>query len=158
MTYLKNIFKLILIIALRNFRAKYKLLTNLLYVSAGALIDNNENILIAKRPNNKCEAGKWEFPGGKIISGESPEEALIREFSEELSIKVKKECLAPLTFATCDKKEFILVIFLFVCRVWEGNVASAEGQELKWVAVNRLRQFSMPKVNDSLIAMMFDYL
>ena len=91
-------------------------------VSAVALVDKDSRILIAKRPSGKSMAGLWEFPGGKVEFGETPEQALVRELSEELDIKTWNSCLAPLTFASHSYEEFHLLMPLFICRKWEGII------------------------------------
>ncbi len=123
----------------------------ILLVVAVALIDADDRVLIAQRPEGKALAGLWEFPGGKIDAGERPEEALIRELHEELGISVKEACLAPLTFASYAYPEFHLLMPLYVCRRWEGFVQSREGQALKWVRPRDLRQYPMPPADEPLI-------
>ena len=123
----------------------------ILLVVAVALIDADDRVLIAQRPEGKALAGLWEFPGGKIDAGERPEEALIRELAEELGITVKEACLAPLTFASYAYPEFHLLMPLYVCRRWEGFVQSREGQALKWVRARDLRQYPMPPADEPLI-------
>ena len=123
----------------------------ILLVVAVALIDADDRVLIAQRPEGKALAGLWEFPGGKIDAGERPEAALIRELQEELGITVKEACLAPLTFASYAYPEFHLLMPLYVCRRWEGFVQSREGQALKWVRARELRQYPMPPADEPLI-------
>ena len=123
----------------------------ILLVVAVALIDADDRVLIAQRPEGKALAGLWEFPGGKIDQGERPEEALIRELREELGITVKEACLAPLTFASYAYPEFHLLMPLYVCRRWEGFVQSREGQALKWVRAKDLREYPMPPADEPLI-------
>ena len=123
----------------------------ILLVVAVALIDADDRVLIAQRPEGKALAGLWEFPGGKIDAGERPEAALIRELQEELGIKVKEPCLAPLTFASYAYPEFHLLMPLYVCRRWEGFVQSREGQALKWVRARELREYPMPPADEPLI-------
>ena len=123
----------------------------ILVVVAVALIDADDRVLIAQRPEGKALAGLWEFPGGKIDQGERPEAALIRELAEELGITVKEACLAPLTFASYAYPEFHLLMPLYVCRRWEGFVQSREGQALKWVRARELRQYPMPPADEPLI-------
>ena len=123
----------------------------ILLVVAVALIDADDRVLIAQRPEGKALAGLWEFPGGKIDAGERPEEALIRELREELGIAVKEACLAPLTFASYAYPEFHLLMPLYVCRRWEGFVQSREGQALKWVRARDLREYPMPPADEPLI-------
>ena len=124
---------------------------NLVLVAACALIDPDGRVLIAQRPEGKAMAGLWEFPGGKVEAGERPEESLIRELKEELGIVVNEECLAPLTFASHRYPGFDLLMPLYVCRRWEGIVAAREGQKLKWVRPNDLRNYSMPPADEPLI-------
>lgn len=123
----------------------------ILLVVAVALIDADNRVLIAQRPEGKALAGLWEFPGGKLEPGERPEESLIRELKEELGIDVKEACLAPLTFASHAYPDFHLLMPLFICRRWEGTVASQEGQALKWVRPNQLRDYPMPPADAPLI-------
>ena len=123
----------------------------ILLVVAVALIDADDRVLIAQRPEGKALAGLWEFPGGKIDQGERPEAALIRELQEELGITVKEACLAPLTFASYAYPEFHLLMPLYVCRRWEGFMQSREGQALKWVRARDLRQYPMPPADEPLI-------
>ena len=123
----------------------------ILLVVAVALIDADDRVLIAQRPEGKALAGLWEFPGGKIDAGERPEAALIRELEEELGITVKEACLAPLTFASYAYPEFHLLMPLYVCRRWEGFVQSREGQALKWVRAKDLREYPMPPADEPLI-------
>jgi 8-oxo-dGTP diphosphatase len=124
----------------------------ILLVVAVALIDADDRVLIAQRPEGKALAGLWEFPGGKIDAGERPEAALIRELAEELGITVKEACLAPLTFASYAYPEFHLLMPLYVCRRWEGTVNALEGQRLAWVKPNRLRDYEMPPADVPLIS------
>ena len=130
----------------------------LLLVVAAALIDPDNRVLIAQRPPGKTLAGLWEFPGGKIDSGERPEEALIREVQEELGITVKADCLAPLTFASHAYPDFHLLMPLFACRRWEGLVQPREGQVLRWVKARALRDWPMPPADEPLIAPLIDLL
>jgi len=131
---------------------------NLVIVASIALIDANDQILIAKRPNKKHLSGFWEFPGGKVEKGESPEYALIREVKEELNIDINNKCIAPLTFSEFDYKKFHLLLLLYVCRRWEGEPMSMEKNEIKWVKANTLRQYKMPPADDSLIYSLQDLL
>lgn len=130
----------------------------ILLVVAVALIDADDRILIAQRPEGKQLAGLWEFPGGKIEPGERPETSLIRELREELGIHVKEDCLAPLTFASHGYPDFHLLMPLYVCRRWEGLVASKEGQALKWVRAPNLRDYPMPPADGPLIPPLIDLL
>jgi 8-oxo-dGTP diphosphatase len=120
-------------------------------VAACALIDADGRVLIARRPAGKPMAGLWEFPGGKVESGERPEESLIRELTEELGIVVREPCLAPLTFASHAYPDFHLLMPLYVCRRWEGMVIPKEGQQLAWVRPNKLRDYPMPPADVPLI-------
>ena len=124
---------------------------NLKIVVSIALINEANEILLSKRPNNKHLAGFWEFPGGKVESGETPEGALIREIKEELNIDINDKCIAPLSFSEFDYEEFQLLLLLYVCRRWEGEPKSMEHNELKWVEPNMLRKYKMPPADDSLI-------
>ncbi len=124
----------------------------LVLVAACAIIDTDGRVLIAERPAGKSMAGLWEFPGGKLESGERPEQSLIRELKEELGIVVKEECLAPLTFASHNYTDFHLLMPLYVCRRWEGIVEAKEGQRLKWVRPNELRHYPMPPADEPLIS------
>jgi 8-oxo-dGTP diphosphatase len=133
-------------------------MTKLLLVAACALVDADGRVLIAQRPEGKTMAGLWEFPGGKVEDGESPEETLIRELREELGIETKEACLAPLTFASHDYQDFHLVMPLFVCRRWQGLAKGREGQALKWVRPTDLRQYPMPPADAPLIAPLIDLL
>ena len=130
----------------------------LLLVVAAALIDSDNRVLIAQRPEGKALAGLWEFPGGKVDPGERPEGSLIRELHEELGITVKEACLAPLTFASHAYEDFHLLMPLYVCRRWEGFVQSKENQALKWVKPRDLRLFPMPPADDPLIPALIDLL
>jgi 8-oxo-dGTP diphosphatase len=131
---------------------------NLLLVAACALIDVDGRVLIAERPHGKPLAGLWEFPGGKVHEGERPEDTLIRELKEELGIAVSEPCLAPLTFASHSYPDFHLLMPLYVCRRWEGNVTALEGQRLAWVRPNKLRDYKMPPADEPLIAHLIDLL
>nr|WP_319387869.1 8-oxo-dGTP diphosphatase MutT [uncultured Cohaesibacter sp.] len=130
----------------------------LLLVVAVALVDEDNRVLIAQRPEGKTLAGLWEFPGGKLEAGERPEVALVRELEEELGIKTKEACLAPLTFASHGYDDFHLLMPLYICRRWEGVPQSQEGQALKWVRAGALRDFPMPPADLPLIAPLVDLL
>jgi 8-oxo-dGTP diphosphatase len=121
-------------------------------VAACAILDADGRVLIAQRPTGRSMAGLWEFPGGKIEPGERPEQTLIRELKEELGIVVTEPCLAPLTFASHAYPEFHLLMPLFVCRRWTGTPTPLEGQALKWVKPNALRDFPMPPADLPLIS------
>ena len=127
-------------------------------VSAVALIDIDGRVLIAQRPEGKSMAGLWEFPGGRVEAGETPELALMRELEEELGIETWESCLAPLTFASHTYDDFHLLMALFACRKWKGTPHGKEGQSLKWVRVNELKNYPMPPADEPLIAMIRDVL
>ena len=127
-------------------------------VAAVALFDVDGRVLIAQRPAGKSMAGLWEFPGGKVEPGETPERALIRELREELGIDTVESCLAPFTFASHAYEEFHLLMPLYVCRKWTGTVMPMEGQAIKWVMPMRLGDYPMPAADKPLISMLRDYL
>ena len=127
-------------------------------VSAVALIDPDGRVLLAQRPEGKPMAGLWEFPGGKVEAGETPEAALIRELEEELGIDTWASCLAPLTFASHSYSDFHLLMPLFACRKWNGTPQSRENQALKWVKPNELRDYPMPAADVPLIPILRDWL
>jgi 8-oxo-dGTP diphosphatase len=127
-------------------------------VVACALVDADNRVLIAQRPEGKSLAGLWEFPGGKVEAGETPEEALIRELREELGVETQVPCLAPLTFASHAYDSFHLLMPLYVCRRFTGTPQPREAQALKWVRANRLREFPMPPADEPLIAHLVDLL
>src|SRR4051812_7055974 len=127
-------------------------------VAAVALIDADGRVLIAERPAGKHLAGTWEFPGGKVQPGETPEAALVRELAEELGIDVHESCLAPFTFASHAYPDFHLLMPLYVCRQWSRIVIAREGQQLKWVRPARLGEFEMPPADKPLVAMLRDLL
>ncbi|WP_420548668.1 8-oxo-dGTP diphosphatase MutT [Curvivirga sp.] len=130
----------------------------IILVVAVAMVDPDGRVLIAKRPEGKSMAGLWEFPGGKVDEGETPEAALIRELQEELGIDTRESCLAPVTFASHEYDDFHLLMPLYVCRMWEGEPQSKEGQELAWVRPVKLRDYPMPPADIPLIAMLRDLL
>ena len=131
---------------------------NTILVVAVALIDKGGRILLAQRPPNKSMAGLWEFPGGKVEDGENPEDALIRELNEELGIDTWGSCLAPLSFASHSYEEFHLLMPLFACRKWTGTPMAIEGQVLKWVSKNDLKNYAMPPADIPLIDAIRDWL
>ncbi|HEY9058829.1 MAG TPA: (deoxy)nucleoside triphosphate pyrophosphohydrolase [Aurantimonas sp.] len=130
----------------------------LLLVAACALIDADGRLLIAERPAGKPLAGLWEFPGGKVEPGETPEATLIRELREELGIMTKAACLAPLTFASHSYDDFHLLMPLYICRRYEGIPVPREGQRLKWVRATQLRDYPMPPADEPLIPHLIDLL
>lgn len=127
-------------------------------VSAVALIDADGRVLLAQRPEGKSLAGLWEFPGGKVDPGETPEVALIRELHEELGIDTWKSCLAPLTFASHSYDGFHLLMPLFACRRWQGTPMAKEGQTLAWVRACDLSKYPMPPADIPLIPVLRDWL
>ncbi|MEH6404466.1 MAG: 8-oxo-dGTP diphosphatase MutT [Sneathiella sp.] len=129
-----------------------------LLVVAVALVDDDNRVLIAQRPEGKSMAGLWEFPGGKVETGETPEAALIRELKEELNIDITAACLAPFTFASHTYEKFHLLMPLYVCRRWSGTPHPNEGQTLKWVRANKLKDHDMPPADIPLVAMLRDLL
>lgn len=129
-----------------------------LLVVAVALIDADGRVLLAQRPPGKSLAGLWEFPGGKVEAGETPEAALIRELREELAIDTWASCLAPLTFASHSYPDFHLLMPLFACRRWQGIARPCEGQTLAWVRPNALRDYPMPPADLPLIPILRDWL
>lgn len=130
----------------------------ILLVAACALIDTDGRILLAQRPEGKSLAGLWEFPGGKVEPGETPEETLVRELNEELGIVTRVACLAPLTFASHTYETFHLLMPLYVCRRYEGIPSGREGQALKWVRPAALRDYPMPPADEPLIPFLQDLL
>lgn len=130
----------------------------LVLVAAVALIDPDGRVLLAQRPPGKAMAGLWEFPGGKVEPGETPETALIRELREELGIETWSSCLAPLTFASHAYDDFHLLMPLFACRRWQGAVRAREGQALAWVRPAALRDYPMPPADLPLIPVLRDWL
>ncbi len=128
----------------------------ILLVAACALVDADGRVLIAERPQGKSLAGLWEFPGGKVEPGETPEETLIRELEEEIGIRTKVACLAPLTFASFTYETFHLLMPLYVCRRYEGIPVPREGQRIKWVRPQALRDYPMPPADEPLIPLLID--
>lgn len=127
-------------------------------VSAVALIDPDGRVLLAQRPAGKSMAGLWEFPGGKVEAGETPEDALVRELHEELGIETWSSCLAPLTFASHTYDDFHLLMPLYACRKWDGIVQGKEGQELAWVRAQDLNKYPMPPADIPIIPILRDWL
>jgi 8-oxo-dGTP diphosphatase len=130
----------------------------LVLVVAVALIDADGRVLLTQRPPGKAMAGLWEFPGGKVHEGETPEAALVRELKEELGIDVAAACLAPLTFASHRYERFHLLMPLYVCRRWDGTVTPRENQALTWVRPARLDDYAMPPADKPLVAVLRDWL
>ena len=124
---------------------------NLKIVVSIALINNENEILLSKRPEEKHLSGFWEFPGGKVEEGETPEKALIREVKEELNIDINNKCIAPLSFSEFDYNNFQLLLLLYICRRWDGVPMSMENNKLEWVKPNMLRDYKMPPADDALI-------
>jgi 8-oxo-dGTP diphosphatase len=131
---------------------------DILLVVACALVDADGRVLLAKRPPGRPLAGLWEFPGGKVEPGETPEAALIRELQEELGIMIPPKCLAPFTFASHTYEAFHLLMPLYLARKWEGQVSAQQGQELVWVRAMRLGDYAMPPADEPLKAMLRDLL
>ncbi|WP_435230548.1 8-oxo-dGTP diphosphatase MutT [Pseudopelagicola sp. nBUS_20] len=129
-----------------------------IHVSAVVLLDLDGRVLLAQRPKGKSMAGLWEFPGGKIEPEETPEDALIRELQEELGINTWESCLAPLTFASHSYSDFHLLMPLFVCRKWDGSPMPREGQALRWVRPENLRDYKMPPADIPLIPIIRDWI
>ncbi len=132
--------------------------TGMILVSAVALVDPDGRVLLQQRPPGKAMAGLWEFPGGKVRPGETPEAALIRELQEELAVDTVESCLAPFTFASHACDDFHLLMPLFVCRVWQGIPTPREGQELAWVRPLKMGAYPMPPADEPLVAMLRDLL
>ncbi len=130
----------------------------ILLVAAAALIDADGRVLIARRPEGKMMAGLWEFPGGKVLDGETPEAALIRELHEELGIDTRQSCLAPIGFASHAYADFHLLMPLYLCRVWDGIATPREGQELAWRRPAEIGDLPMPPADKPLVAMLRDFL
>ena len=127
-------------------------------VSAVVLVDADGRVLLAQRPEGKSMAGLWEFPGGKVEAGETPEAALIRELGEELAIDTAESCLAPLSFVSHAYDDFHLLMLVYVCRKWKGTPQPVEGGELTWARAARLRDYDMPPADLPLIAVIQDLL
>jgi len=130
----------------------------IILVAAAALIDAETRVLLARRPEGKAMAGLWEFPGGKLEAGETPEAALIRELREELGIDVARACLAPFAFASHGYAKFHLLMPLFLCRRWSGTPTAREGQTLAWVRPDALSGYNMPAADRPLVSLLRDFL
>ncbi|MEJ2125261.1 MAG: (deoxy)nucleoside triphosphate pyrophosphohydrolase [Alphaproteobacteria bacterium] len=130
----------------------------LVSVVACALTDDDGRVLLARRPAHKPMPGLWEFPGGKMELGETPEVAIIREMQEELGISIRDKCLAPLTFVSYAYDDFHLLLLLFVCRKWEGDITPVEGQELKWIRPLRLRDLQIIPADEPFIPVLQEWL
>lgn len=130
----------------------------LLLVAAAALIDKDGRVLVAQRPEGKPMAGLWEFPGGKIQDGETPEFALVREIEEELGIEVRECCFTPIAFASHSYEKFHLMMPLYVCRMWKGIISPREGQAVKWMKINELYGLQMPDADVPLISQLLERL
>ena len=131
---------------------------SLVLVAAVALVDADGRVLIARRPEGKAMAGLWEFPGGKVQAGETPEGALVRELKEELGIDVTESCLGAFTFASHAYPDFHLLMPLYLCRKWKGTPAAHEHSALKWVRPGNLADYAMPPADKPLVAMLRDFL
>ena len=127
-------------------------------IPAVCLVDADGRVLLSQRPEDKSMAGKWEFPGGKIETGETPETALIRELGEELGIDTHSSCLAPLCFVSHAYDDWHMVLMLYVCRRWKGTPTPQEGNDVIWVRPQRLRDHDMPDANRELISAIQDLL
>lgn len=127
-------------------------------VTAVALVDTEGSVLLTQRPKGKHMADMWEFPGGKVEAGETPETALIRELKEELDIDVTASCLAPFTFVSHEYEEFHLLLLLYLCRKWKGTPRAVEAQAIRWVRPNRMKGLPMPPADVPLVAMLRDFL
>ena len=129
-----------------------------LLVSAAALMDSDGRVLLAQRPPDKIMGGLWEFPGGKVECGETPESALMRELHEELAINTQASCLAPIAFASHAYEQNHLILLLYACRQWQGRARHQEGGNIAWVRPQNLRNYTMPPADAPLIAMLQDWL
>lgn len=133
-------------------------MTKVLLVAAVALIDDANRVLLAERPSGKSMAGLWEFPGGKVEDGETPERALVRELKEELGLELCLDCLAPFNFASHRYEDFHLLMPLYICRSWDGQLVPSEGQRTAWVKPLDLIKYPMPPADLPLIPWLRDYL
>jgi len=127
-----------------------------IYASVIALVDWEQKVLISLRSKKKVLPNYWEFPGGKIKKNENPDEAIIRELKEELNIVVKKEFLRPVTFVLYDYKDFEVIIFFYLSRLWEGTPISNEKQKLLWIKINQITNYKMLPSNKKLVSSLLD--
>lgn len=127
---------------------------NLLFVVAAALVDGDGRLLVQRRPAGKPLAGLWEFPGGKLEEGETPEQALIRELAEELAIDVEAACLAPACFASDTLGDRHLLLLVYVCRKWRGTPAARHAEALRWVRPAELYALDTPPADKPLIGLL----
>ena len=130
----------------------------ILLVAAVAMVDVDGRVLLAQRPVGKAMAGLWEFPGGKVDAGETPEACVVRELREELGVDITQSCLAPFTFASHRYDEAHLLMPLYLCRVWKGTPHPREGQALKWLRPRAMTALAMPPADAPLVAMLRDFL
>ena len=129
-----------------------------LLVAACALRDADGRVMLAQRPAGKALAGKWEFPGGKVEAGETPEQTIVRELREELGIEPCESCLQPFSFASHPYEAFHLVMPLFICRRWDGFISPQEGQKIAWTMPARLLDFDLAPADRPLAAEIRDRL
>ncbi len=127
-------------------------------VAAALLIDADNRVLLARRPEGKPMAGLWEFPGGKVDAGELPEVALVRELREELGIETSVGCLQPLTFASHAYEKFHLLMPIYACRLWQGTPQPREGQTLAWATKHEWKNYKMPPADDVVLPILFELL
>ncbi len=125
-------------------------------VSAVALMDADGRVLLTQRPEGKHLAGMWEFPGGKVEAGETPEAAIIREIKEEIGVDLCDSCIAPLTFVSHQYDDFHLLMMLYISRNWEGIPQPLEGQQLMWRRANDMHALPMPPADKPLVAALRD--
>lgn len=138
--------------------AKPMMIDNKLLVVAAALVDQDGAVLLGQRPMDRSLGGLWEFPGGKVEQGETPEAALIRELDEELAIRVKQACLAPFVFTTHDLGDRHLILLLYLIRRWDGEITPTIHENLKWVKPRDMRNYPMPEADKPLVSYLIDFL